>query len=330
MGVSIAERIQNYRNWFRIKRQEIRIQNFARQNNRHGDIGSHIIISGIYRGGTTWLAEILNRITGYPVIWEPLHRKISPEIIKLRLDWKISVPENDPAADIKAYLDQVLAGKILSRPLIKLTDLKAISASDHLIFKFCRLNMLLPWFMKNYPRARVIYLVRNPYAVVASQLEHPAWSKDFNFDFSFPVPSGKYCSYFEPYKPYLDSLTTKAERLAADWSLDISHVQNSGILQHSDRVLLIYYENLLLQPEETIQQILSFYELEHISTANIQYTLKSFSSLENSSTIDPDTQINKWESKLSREEIEKIYAVTKHFGVSDIYGKASCPLSDLT
>lgn len=325
MSVSLSERISNYIRSIRLKVRHMQLSRYARKNFRHSDTSRHIIISGIYRGGTTWLAEVLHEVTRYPVIWEPLHRKVCPEIIELGLDWKISIPPSSRADDVYNYLDQVIKGRILSRALIKLTNLDELSATRKLIIKFCRLNMSLPWFMNRFPDTRIIFLVRNPFAVVASQLEHPAWTKDFNFDTTFPVPKGKYTEAFQVHQKYLESLTTKTERLAADWCLDMQHVFTSNIIQDK-RLLLVYYEDFLLAPETTMKRMLSFYNLDDVSTQDIAYTHKSFSSLENKKNIDPKVQINKWRNRLSEADIQKIYAVTEHFGVSYIYGLDDTPV----
>jgi hypothetical protein len=127
-----------------------------------------ILIFSDPRGGSTWLAEMINTIPNSAILWEPLHLKYMTDFKKLGFSWRQFIPEKEEWNEAKKAFDKVLSGKVLNEWTLLKTDIETYKEADKLIVKICRGNALLPWIVNQYNfKYKPIYLIRNPFAVVS-------------------------------------------------------------------------------------------------------------------------------------------------------------------
>src|SRR5690606_10960359 len=187
------------------------------------------IISGEPRGGTTWLAQLLNELSRSAMIWEPLAVSNVKEVQKLGFHWRQYIPEDEVWPEARRLMERILSGRLLSPYLCQQTTPQQLQQSNHLLVKFCRANQLLPWLTRQFNfESPPVYLVRHPCAVVASQLKHGGWK---NVSPSFSIPQTKFASFYSEHAGFLKTLDTIEERLAATWCLcnivPLSHPDNN-------------------------------------------------------------------------------------------------------
>ncbi len=131
------------------------------------DAKDSIIICGSRRSGTTWLMELLSKIPGYITIFEPFQSSWFPGSIGFSPD---PMPDQE---GIREYLQDVLEGRVRCSSSIyktNLFNLRQRLLGDKLLIKFVRANKLIGLIKDQFEVRCIIYLIRNPYAVVSSQV----------------------------------------------------------------------------------------------------------------------------------------------------------------
>ena len=171
-----------------------------------------------------------------------------------------------------------------------------------------RANLLMPWLIQNFDIPKPIYVIRNPYAVVASRLKHPGWGLHRSLHLHKPIPIPRFKYYEEFYQQY-DFLFNQAlrleERLAAGWILE-----NDYILKHHNHVkhwLSINYKDFIINPKETLEKIGQ--ELGFEVNAKMLETVQKPSYSSSKKQIDKNTQLNGWKKSLSPEQFDLITKV---------------------
>ncbi|MEZ4802532.1 MAG: sulfotransferase family protein [Gelidibacter sp.] len=130
----------------------------------------HIIILGSARSGTSWFSEIIALQHRYRLLFEPEHETNTPKG-KLICDRYITDCKSSNA--INNYLKQVFSNRVNSDWIAQLSNRKW---KRHLwpvipkkfIIKFVRCNLAASYFSEFFD-IPVIFIIRNPYDVIASQ-----------------------------------------------------------------------------------------------------------------------------------------------------------------
>lgn len=277
-------------------------------------VDNHYIFSDP-RGGSTWLMEIIKTITKEPVIWEPfqLGKKAHP-FKKINFGWRQHIPEDAEWKEAKELFDKLFSGKILADNILNKSTFSEVMKSKSLLFKICRGSDFLIWLSKNYYfNYKPIYLIRHPFAVVSSQLRHGSWNYPFT---KLNIPNTPYNDKYKKHRPFLETLRTKEEALVAEWCL-----ANYDPLNHKDnnkKWLTINYEELIMNPEKTINRILASW--------GIEYDLSLIDFKKNSSTTKDDSpdlvieRLYNWQNQLNKTQLENMGKVLDYFKI-DIYSK---------
>jgi hypothetical protein len=122
--------------------------------------------------------ELINLIPKTVILWEPMHRRqIYPFNIR-NFPVRHYVPEDVVWDEGKRMFEHMLSGKFLNDWTCSQSFPLSYLMADRMIVKFCRAHALLPWLTRNFQfNYAPIFLVRRPFAVVASQLNYggPDW-----------------------------------------------------------------------------------------------------------------------------------------------------------
>lgn len=285
------------------------------------------IISGDPRGGTTWLAQLLNQLPGSALIWEPLMVRKVKEVRKIGFAWRQYIPENEIWPEARDVMERILSGHLMSPYLCQQTSPQQLRNANYLLVKFCRANQILPWLTRQFNFAYPpIYLVRHPCAVVASQLTQGGWTKVAPF---LKIPEGRYTSFYTVHVKFLKKIDTVEKRLATIWCLcnqvPLSHPDNNK------RWITITYEALLLDLAGELKRIEKRWNVsmpQHLyeSRQNASWTTISGSPILNGSVQE---QLEYWKSRLTARQIEDIMRVVDYFGI-DLYNSDVLPRGSFT
>ena len=229
----------------------------------------NIMIFSDPRGGSTWLLELLLQIPYTTTLWEPFHVNNGIVPASLNLGWRPFVAEFEVRKDIYNLFTKLLTGRLINEWVNYGTTIQQSFYTKQFIIKNVRLNSMLPWLTKNFNfKHKPIYLLRHPMAVALSQLK--AFKKEEKFE-PYPVPKVVRDDVYSQRELYLSTLTTKLEQQIAEWCL-----HNVDTIKHARAMKdwhLVYYENLLIEPEKELESIFSALKINMPKQILAKFTL---------------------------------------------------------
>lgn len=148
-----------------------------------------VAILGFGRSGTTWISDIVSKVTGRLVLFEPLHPAASA--LGKRFTYsRGGAAATDPLAK---YLDDVLGGRVRAKWLLRNHLPVALDeVSEEFVdaiwrecaiagFKEIRANFMIPWIARNLD-VRIVFVMRHPLAVMASLKRRVRFFEEFGWD----------------------------------------------------------------------------------------------------------------------------------------------------
>jgi hypothetical protein len=294
---------------------------------------NNIIISAYPRGGSTWLENILSNIIKRSITYyEPLNLTINHDLKNFNFSWRQFIPESESWPEVEDYFNNMFNGKNLKRYLIQHPNSTYRSFLDFafpktIIYKFCRLNLMLPWIVNNFHTKPPILLVRHPCAIIASQIE---FGRKYGSGYAdigsiFTYPECPYNDFYYKYSYILDKVDNPIKNLAAWWCL--SHIVPLNHKKNNVSWTTVFFEDLLTDPIECLQLITKSLSLnESTELALKKYHLPSRTSINDKNEIDPLVQLRKWKISLSKTEIMDIIGILDQFELSNYYDDSVLPI----
>ncbi len=286
---------------------------YTQFRDQFADVRKHVIISGVTRGGTTWLSELLYSpdkcLVWEPLLYQELQKYKRPEFYK-ELGIVPYIPEDEKWEDAQEYFSLLLTGKIQSFYTAKSHQSanRNLFIADKLLIKFCRANLLLPWLTKNFD-IKPIYLIRHPLAVVASQLRHPGYQSMDIKEHIFKINHPKYNDIFEKYR-YLMVKINSRESLFAHWWA----IQQILLLNHPEkdsRWVTVSHEKLHRYPAEELNRIAEFCSIEIPKDWEKRIRKPSQTAQDFSET----DHVSGWKKYLSKEQVSEILDIVHAYGI---------------
>ena len=193
------------------------------------DAEDSLIICGSRRSGTTWLMELLSKIPGYITLFEPFQPRWFPEARRFSPDPK---PDQEW---VHEYLRDVLEGRVrCSSSIYKVNffNLRQRILGDKLLIKFVRANGLVGLIKYRLKSRCIIYLIRNPYAVVSSQLRTGIMPDISHMGMAAPEPM--------------------ESKLTSMWC------EEQAVPLATEGICKIKYEDLVLDPRKVLAPLFSY------------------------------------------------------------------------
>lgn len=280
------------------------------------DPRKNIVIFSDPRGGSTWLAEILNSCLMRPVLWEPLYPwdRGNTLFTGLGFSWRQEIPEHEEWPESERIFERLFRGKILTDWNTRFSSPSSFFLADRMIIKFCRANGMAEWLLRKFSfETRPIVLLRHPFGVAASQLKKGPWDKHPSH---FIIPDSPYNDRYLENIDFLNNIETKAEKHVAQWC-----ITNEPLLRESakNKFLFVYYEDLIEFFDLELQRIAD--EVGITIDGDMVEILRKHSRTTNPNdpTLSPQRQIAKWKEAFEPDTIRRLVAVLEHFGV-EAYG----------
>ena len=295
-----------------------------------GSFKRSILVAANPRGGSTWVAEILNQLPNAFMYYEPLNLGYNPELVKMGIVRRTHIPEEAQWPEMKSFFAKLLSGKLYHHymtfhPNSPENSLYNLVFAKYRIYKFCRINLMLPWVCNNFDLSiKPIVVFRHPCAVVASQIKFgQSQGGDWNM-IKGPTDllNQRFNQYILEHKSLINSVKSQVQSLATLWCLT-----NKYLLTHPDnnrKWQTFAYEDLLLNPKLNISRL-----SQNIGFDKEKINMKVLSSPSKSSIeakdLQPEAQIETWRKSLTSSEIEEIMSVVTAFGLNKFYDKDPWP-----
>lgn len=273
-----------------------------------------LIIDGVGRSGTTWLAELLADILHYRQIFEPF-RPDKVEIFS-KFKYKEYIPPTYKSDEYINIFNRILSGEIRNKWIDQ--DNRVFKSHGRII-KSIRASFFLKWIKNNFPEIPIIFMFRHPCAVTNSR-KKLGWSEN---ELELLLKQEKLVrDHLDPYLNIIKEAKTLVQKNACIWCIQNLIALNT---MESDDWLIVTYEHLFMNPKNEIYKILKFigYDKEfNFSKVKNRHSLQT---LKHSDIVTHSNPLEAWKTKLSKNEISAILSIVKAFSLDYIYDIETMP-----
>lgn len=284
----------------------------------HFDVGAGaddaIFLAGGGRGGTTWIAEIINYDNEFRFIFEPFHSARVPLARPFR-ELQYIRPDDRGARFLEAAT-RVISGRFRN----DWTDYhnRRVFSNQRLI-KDIRANLFLKWLKQHFPALPIVLLMRHPCAVVSSRM-HLGW------------PDGiREC--LEQDELVEDWLAPWRDRILAAQPGFEAHVyrwciENWVPLQQFDEgeIHVAFYEEFCERPVQAVESLFGF--LGRPVGGHVYDALEKPSSQtrrKHSAIMFGQRPADSWRRHVTRAQVQTAVDVLSQFGMDAVFGEETLP-----
>lgn len=280
----------------------------------NNDWRNTVFLAGSGRGGTTWIAEIINYDNAYRFIFEPFSATHVPLCRDFKRGQYIRPDDEAPAFIEPARI--VLSGAFRNA----WTDYYNHRLYSHQrLVKDIRANLFLRWLHRWFPGMPLVLLMRHPCAVVSSRL-HLRWSDNLEEFLGQPQLMS---DFLEPFRERIEACTDAVGRHTVRWC-----IENWVPLQqfkHGD-IHLAFYEDFCDRPHRAIEGLFAY--LRRPVNEKIFARLDKPSSQARRKTRKrPGSELrsDSWRSHVTADQLHRVLDVLGWFGMDAIYNDAPAP-----
>jgi hypothetical protein len=274
-----------------------------------GDHKDSVFLAGSGRSGTTWLSGVINHGGAYRYVFEPFNPARVSAFEHFRS--KQYLRPDDAREEFLEPARLVLTGALKN----SWTDgFNRKFVVRRRLIKDIRANLLLGWMRANFPGMPIVLLLRHPCAVVASRLalgwkdnlHETMEQEDLVEDFLLPVEAE------------IRAARDDFERHLLLWCIDnYVPLRQFG----RDQIHLIFYENLLMSPEDELRSLFGF--LGEDLDGRIYDKLARPSPLSRRDA--PLPSVDGWRTRVGARRLERAGEILALFGLDRVYGEGPMP-----
>ena len=280
-----------------------------------GDHRSCVFLAGSGRGGTTWIAEIINFDNAYRFIFEPFN---AAHVRMCRaFGNRQYLRPHDTRPEFVKPAHAIVCGKIRSG----WTDLynRRIVSTRRLI-KDIRAGLFLRWLYELTPGMPMVLVLRHPCAVAASRVRY-GWGHDMQ---EFLAQDELVADFLAPLRDRLTALSDPFEKHVARWC-----IENVVPLRQfaEGEIHLAFYEGFRDDPRSEIARLFSFIGCPLDDAVFERVARPSSMAWESAAGIKTSgVRSDGWRSMLSDDQVRKSVEILKWFELDHIYGAEAMPL----
>jgi len=302
----------------RFKKVNSKLSQTTFQLSTNKDLTKSIILAGMGRSGTTWVAQTISNVNKYRFIFEPLHRRVTNKEFKKQLTPYKEI-NNNTWEGLNSYLrptdknnillntfKEIFAGKIGNRWV---DQYNRIGIYNKRLIKFIKLNLMLNWIYRNFKEIPIVILLRHPCAVVASQ-KRQNWLNQLNYLISQKQLADDLLS---PFKESIKKIKDPFQMKILEWCI-LNYVPLKQFKK--GEIHIAFYENFCTQPEQEVERLVSFVNKYKNHNLMKEKTVKSF---QNSMKNHPQGGLNNWKNHVTKKQIKESMKILSIFGLDKIY-----------
>jgi hypothetical protein len=284
------------------------------------DYRACVLLAGSGRGGTTWLAEVINYDNAFRFMFEPFYSARVPECKNFG-DYTYLRPQENNSS----YLDPALSifsGRVRNGWIDAYNRrLKA----DRRLVKDIRTNLMLGWVRAHFPGMPIILVLRHPCAVAHSRCKE-RWPADLERVFFSQLPLVE--DYLAPFHRVARELRSDFERHVFWWCVE-TYVP---LMQFTPgEILITTYEDCVNSPGTEVERIFDFLAkpfhrdvLTVVRKPSSQTRWNRYSQ-NISAIVLGDDVTSTWQQFVSRDDVARSLEILELFGLSEIYNAGPLP-----
>ena len=325
-----------------------------------------LVIAGSGRSGTTWVLDVLSETNNLRPIFEPLNPNGVKEAISFS---NCYLTKNTYEPELKRFVERIFNGELnylwpnlrflprflpdYMRPGISgmtfwdfnyalLSRYKRFftryfnyvrKKSLRPITKFIRANLMLDWLLKNF-NPRIIFIVRHPGAVAASQIAASKLKGGTVWDFYGPDIQRTLSQYKNDKQLRKDYLGKYYEI----FSKELSPVAGHTLIWCIENILPIYnlqrknnyvffYEDIVKNPGREFDRMVKILGLERLPDKSIVVKPSQQASLEMRNESTAKDKLTRWMKRFNQKELEDIDKMLRFFNVTVYNAYEPMPIS---
>ena len=275
-----------------------------------------VILLGTGRSGTTWIADCINYKNEYRSLFEPFHfRKVkllagAPE----RVFWE----RDEEDTPLHKKYRKILRGAVMS-PWVDRGNKKW--ATRKLLIKTIKLHFLIDWLFGNYPRVKLVYLMRHPFAVAYSKM---TLSKPWVYSLDQYLENQALLrKHLKPFERIIGGDHSEFGGHVVEWC-----IENRVALRqlHGKDACIVTYEDMCTNPEAEIGRVFSYLDKDY--DEGIFKTMKKPSRTtwrQEAAINEGGSLVEGWKDTLTDEQITEGLKILKGFGLDHIYYEGAMP-----
>ncbi len=296
-------------------------RSFLKFNYLIGNYQKVIWLIGDGRSGTTWVTNLINHRKMYREMFEPFHPYLVEEM-------KNFVPHEyirpgDPSVKNLKIASQVFSGKFLHDRVDREND---SFFYDGVLIKDVFANLCSYWAFQNFPHIKIVFLIRNPFAVALSKFKKKTWSWMTN-PLDFLEQLDLHEDYLHPFEKLIKDVSNRGDYIQNQiliWSI-INYIP---LLQFgSKQIHVVFYENIFSDPNYEVAQIFNYVREEIVETIDIPpLVLRSPSRVTTEwRDFSKNEHLGSWKNELTTEQIDRGFEILSHFGFDQLYNDDLVP-----
>lgn len=275
--------------------------------------GTDVFLAGSGRSGTTWVQELINHAHDHRVIFEPFLATVVPFCRHFERKQYLRAADDSPA--FLGPARTILGGDFRNEWTDQYNDRPVYRKR---LIKEIRANLLLHWLRRHFPSVPIVFLMRHPCAVAASQLRgrwglraadllrQPRLVEDF----------------LSPFAGLIHSARDEFDNLLLVWC-----VENYVPLRQFRRgeIFILFYEELLRHPEREIERLFGFLGRPAGPGVFEQFRRPSAQSRSWSAVLTGDDPLDSWRRHIDAGQVRRAAQLLRVFGLDELYGGGSMP-----
>jgi len=286
---------------------------------RRHDARQSILVAGAARSGTTWLGELIAAQISCRVMFEPFHALYVKEYHGF--NYSQYMRPGQPNQALADFAGRVLRGEIRNRWVDGQNE---TLLPEYRLIKEVRANLFLRWLHDHFPQTPILFIVRHPCAVVLSRLEL-GFGTDRDIGFLLSQPD-LVSDFLDDHLNLIRGAACDEEKHAILWCVHnlVPLRQFAMQDQTAGTFRVVYYENLCTNLEPEMEQIFEAIGRQGGRRAVLADQPSATSRL-GSAVVTGSDRILAWKNRLAPEQIERILAVVRLFGLDGLYGEGMTP-----
>jgi hypothetical protein len=275
--------------------------------------GTDVFVAGSGRSGTTWVQELINHARDHRVIFEPFLGSVVP--FCRHFERKQYLRATDDSPEFLGPARTILGGDFRNDWTDQYNDRPAYRKR---LVKDIRANLLLRWLREHFPTVPIVFLMRHPCAVVASQLRG-RWGLKAADLLRQPRLVD---DFLAPFVGLIHCARDEFDNLLLVWC-----VENYVPLRQFKRgeILLLFYEELVRHPSREVGRLFSFLKRPVEPGAFEQFRRPSAQCRSWSAILTGGDTLDAWRRHVDADQIRRARQLLSLFGLDELYGEDTMP-----
>ncbi|HLJ84295.1 MAG TPA: sulfotransferase domain-containing protein [Candidatus Eremiobacteraceae bacterium] len=280
-----------------------------------GDQRATVFLAGSGRGGTTWIAEIINHDNKYRFIFEPFAALHVPMCRAFSNRQYLRTGDTRP--EFVEPAKAIVSGKIrngwtdfYNRRLI----------SKRRLIKDIRAGLFLRWLSDLSPGMPIVLVLRHPCAVAASRVRY-SWGFDMS---EFLGQSQLVADYLSPLRDRLAAISDPFEAHVARWC-----IENMVPVRQfcKGEIHVAFYESFRSDPRREVSRLFEFLQRPLDDAVFAHIARPSSMAWESAGGIKQGgSRSDGWRSLITNAQAGRALDILKWFDLDRIYGLDPAPL----